>query len=163
MKKQAANKVFGLVRIPFLPGSLVLLLNKHRKIILYGIIGGGAVIIDVGLFWTIDATTNISVVVNNAISIFIAMIYSFLMNAFFNFRTRNGLLLRFVSFAAVTSFGFIVSSIMLWVLSEMVGINSVIVKNLTLPVVFIVQFSLNSRFTFKQTTNKEDNALESVM
>lgn len=157
------EKLLHRIPAPFLPVGLVRRINKFEKIVMYGIIGGFAVAIDVGLFWLLDATTNISVILNNAISIFVAMIYSFLMNAFFNFRTRTGLLKRFISFGIVTSFGFLVSSLMLWILGEAAGLNSVLVKNLTLPVVFIVQFTLNSRFTFKAEKNHEDRALESVM
>lgn len=157
------EKILHRVPAPFLPVGLVRLINKFERIIIYGIIGGFAVVIDVGLFWILDATTNISVILNNAISISVAMVYSFLMNAFFNFRTRTGLWKRFMSFGVVTTIGFLVSSLMLWVLSEAIGLNSVLVKNLTLPVVFIVQFTLNSRFTFKVEKNHEDRALESVM
>jgi putative flippase GtrA len=158
-----SEKILHRIPAPFVPIGLIKLINKFEKILIYGIIGGFAVVIDVGLFWLIDATTSTPVVVNNAISIGTAMVYSFLMNAFFNFRTRTGLLRRFASFAAVTTFGFAVSSAMLWVLSELVGLNSVLVKNLTLPVVFIIQFTLNSKFTFKSEKNSKDQVLESAV
>lgn len=156
------EKILHSIPAPFLPVAAVRFINKFEKIVKYGLIGGFAVVIDVGLFWLLDATTTIPVVANNAVSIFAAMIYSFLMNAFFNFRTRTGLLKRFLSFGVVTGIGFLVSSLMLWIMSEIIGLNSVLVKNLTLPVVFIVQFTLNSKFTFKESKDGEGRALESV-
>ncbi len=159
----ASEKLLHRIPASFLPDKFVKLVNRFEKLILYGIIGGIAVIIDVGAFWIIDEATHMSVILNNGISIALAMVYSFLMNAFFNFRTRNGLLKRFVSFILVTCTGFLISSFMLWTMSEIIGLNSLLVKNLTLPVVFIVQFTLNSRFTFKVEKNHEDRALESVI
>jgi putative flippase GtrA len=156
------EKLLHRIPAPFVPAAFVKLVNKFEKIILYGMIGGFAVVIDVGLFWLIDATTEVPIVLNNAISIGVAMVYSFLMNAFFNFRTRSGLLRRFFSFAAVTCIGFLASSLLLSILSEAAGLNSVLAKNLTLPMVFIVQFTLNSKFTFKAEKDHEDRVLESI-
>lgn len=146
----------------FLPAGIVRLINKFERIIIYGMIGGVAVVIDVGLFWLLDATTSMPVVLNNGISILAAMIYSFLMNAYFNFRERSKLLVRFVSFGFVTGVGFLISSLMLWTMSEVMGMNSVLVKNLTLPVVFIVQFTLNSKITFRTKRAPEAAAFETV-
>ena len=157
------EKLLHRIPAPFLPRSLVKLVNKFERIIIYSLIGGFAVVIDVGLFWVLAATTSIPVIANNAISVFVAMVYSFLMNAFFNFRTTTGLAKRFISFVAVCTIGFLVSSLMLWTMSDIIGMNSILVKNLTLPVVFIVQFTLNSRITFKVKENREEQALESVV
>ncbi len=155
-------KLLHHIPVPFLPTGLIEFINRFEKLILYGLIGGVALVIDVGLFWLLDHFTGISVLINNGISIAAAMVYSFLMNAFFNFRTRSGLLKRFISFLLVTSTGFLISSIMLWTMSEILGLDSLLVKNLTIPVVFFVQFTLNSKFTFKTEQNHEDVVLESV-
>ena len=137
------------VTIPHTMGDVKLLVKRYRSLLLYGMIGGGAVIIDVGLFWLIDHATSISVTVNNAVSIFVAMVYSFLMNAHFNFKTTSNLLPRFISFMGVTGVGFLISTAIIWLL---------------LPAVFIVQFLLNSRLTFKGTKETtEEAALESVL
>lgn len=156
------EKLLHRLYIPFLPARLVRLINKFETFVLYSIIGGMALIIDVGLFTALDGLTELSVVISNALSMTVAMLYSFVMNAYFNFRTRTGLAKRFISFTLITGLGFIISSAMLWVLSEIMGLNSVLVKSMTLPVVFLVQFSLNSKFTFKKEENHEDYVLESI-
>lgn len=140
-------------------GTLRDVMKRHRSLLLYGCIGGGAVLIDVGLFWLIDQTTAMNVALNNALSIFVAMVYSFLMNARFNFKTTDNLLPRFISFSGVTSVGFLISTVLIWLLIA-VHVPSTIAKVLTLPAVFITQFLLNSRLTFRSA--KEDIALESI-
>lgn len=157
------EKLLHHIPAPFLPLKWIQLINKFEKIILYGIIGGIAVVIDVGLFTLLDQSIAVPIIAANAISIGVATVYSFMMNAYFNFRTKTKLWLRFVTFSAVSGLGFLVSSLMLWILSDIMGFNSVLIKSLTLPVVFVLQFVLNSRFTFKAQQNKEDQVLESVM
>jgi putative flippase GtrA len=156
------EKLLHRIPVPFLPRHLVQKINKFEKIILYGIIGGIAVVIDVGIFWLLTSNTNMPTLAANALSVGIAMVYSFLTNAFFNFRETKGLLKRFILFTLVTAFGYVISSLMLYVLSDLWGWDKVVVKNLSLPVVFVVQFILNSRITFK-TTKDEDRALESIV
>lgn len=151
--KQGNNKEIGLAT------AMASMITRYRSLLLYGVIGGGAVLIDVSLFWLIDNTTSLNIALNNALSIFVAMVYSFLMNARFNFKTTDNLLPRFISFASVTTVGFVISTALLWILLAM-HVPSVVAKVLTLPVVFIVQFMLNSRLTFR--TAKEDIALESI-
>lgn len=154
-------KIFNSIPAPFLPDSLITIINRYQKLLIYGVIGGGAVVIDMGLFWLINATTHINPIIINTVSIAFAMIYSFLMNAYFNFKATSGLLKRFASFGVVTLVGFLVSSIILWLLSIVISLDPVLIKALTLPIVFIVQFMLNSKFTFKQS-KQEDVALESI-
>lgn len=149
-------------RSPGIYGQILALIKRYRALLLYGFIGGGAVIIDVGMFWIIDHVTALHVAVNNALSIFVAMVYSFLMNAHFNFKTRTNLLPRFFSFAGVTTVGFLISTLLIWALIA-VHVPSTVAKVLTLPAVFITQFFLNSRLTFRSAKSTSENiALESI-
>lgn len=158
MSKQP--KLFNKVSVP-LPAGIVTLLNKHQRLITYAVIGGGAVVLDVGLFWVFNELADLSFVLSNALSVFVAMVYSFILNALFNFRTRDNLLRRFASFGVVTFCGYLVSTAILW-LGDIIGINATLVKTISLPIVLLLQFSLNSRFTFQVTKNNEDQVLESV-
>lgn len=158
MSKQ---KIFNKVSLP-LPDGVIALINKHQKLIIYTVIGGGAVILDVGLFWVFNELAEMGVIISNTLSIFTAMLYSFLLNAFFNFRTRDKLLQRFAGFVAVTACGYVISTALLWMFSERMGLNGTLIKTLSLPVILLIQFSLNSRFTFQQKKDKEDQLLESI-
>jgi putative flippase GtrA len=155
-------QLFGMLTVTFLPETVIRVLNKYQKLITYAVIGGGAVVIDVGLFWALNELANASSLLSNTVSVFIAMLYSFVLNAFFNFRTRDKLVRRFVGFAAVTTCGYFVSSATLWLFSDKLGVNATLVKTLGLPLILMFQFSLNSRFTFQATMNKEDQVLESI-
>jgi putative flippase GtrA len=153
-------KLFNTINAP-LPTGLVVLLNKHQRLITYAVIGGGAVLVDVGLFWIFNELAGLGFVLSNALSVFVAMVYSFILNALFNFRTRDNLLRRFGSFGVVTFCGYLVSTAILW-LGDVLGLNATLVKAASLPFVLLLQFSLNSRFTFQATKNNEDQVLESI-
>lgn len=154
-------KLFNKVSVP-LPAGIVALLNKHQRLIIYAVIGGGAVVLDVGLFWVFNELVELSVILSNTLSVFVAMLYSFTLNAFFNFRTRDNLLRRFASFGVVTFCGYLVSTGLLWLFSDVASINATLVKTLSLPIILFVQFGLNSRFTFQKTKGGEDQLLESI-
>jgi putative flippase GtrA len=129
-------------------GALRGLLARYRQFLIYAMIGGGAVVIDVGLFWLLAAPFGVAALAANAISVGVAVVYSFLANSFFNFKVWNRLLLRFLSFSVVSFIGFVASSLMLVVLSGVLGMDEVLVKVLSLPVVLLLQFGLNTRVTF---------------
>lgn len=135
-------------------GDIKSLWSMYRNLLMYGLIGGGAVAVDLGLFWLIDRTTSLDPVANNVISVFFAMVFSFFMNAHFNFGTKDKILKRFLSFVAVSSVGLVISSIMLKVMIDVLDMDPVLVKTLTLPVVFGVQFLLNSFITFRNHENQ---------
>jgi putative flippase GtrA len=124
---------------------------KHRTFIVYAAIGLGAVAIDVGLFALLEGAYGVNALMANSASTFVALVYSFLANAFLNFRVWNRLALRFASFTVVTFCGWVVSTAMLWFLAEVMGFDAVVIKVLSLPVVLLLQYVLNSKITFAET------------
>lgn len=133
---------------------------KRRKFILYAFIGGIAVLIDLFVFYALTQFAQTPTLLANTLSVFTAMIYSFVVNLLYNFQVKDKLLQRFVSFVAVTVFGYGVSTIMLWVLADILGFNEVLIKTLSLPIVLVVQFKLNSAFTFKKSVRETEAANE---
>jgi putative flippase GtrA len=125
---------------------------RYRRFIVYSVIGGLAVMIDFSIFAALALFTAIPVLLANTISTFTAMVYSFLTNAFFNFKVSDKILLRFVSFSIVTLCGYLISTGMLWLFVTVYDFNPVLIKAASLPVVLLVQFYLNSKVTFKRRT-----------
>lgn len=135
--------------ISLLPLVLQNLIFKYSKFILYTAIGGTAVVLDFTIFFVLAEIYSVTPLLANSISTFTAMIYSFLINSFVNFKVRDKLLIRFISFGMVALFGLAISSAMLVVFSYWLSLNPVLIKAASLPIVLVVQFMLNSRVTFK--------------
>ncbi len=134
--------------------SVAELIQKHKKLLLYTLIGGVAVLLDLTLFTLLAAMTPLHILVINTISVFSAMIYSFVVNAKINFKISDQMMKRFVIFTIVTGVGYSISSLML-TLGSLVELNPILVKVTSLPLVLIVQFSLNSKITFSDNISSK--------
>ncbi|MDP1556357.1 MAG: GtrA family protein, partial [Hyphomonas sp.] len=83
-----------------------------------------------------------------------AVIFSFLVNARHNFKTTDHTALRFLSFCIVCTIGYGVGYGVIVLTQSFVEPHALaanVGKILSLPVVFVVQFILNSRITFRKT------------
>lgn len=112
----------------------------------YLVIGAVAFSIDVGLFALLHAS-GVPPLVANLVSTAAALLWSFSANAVFTFGVTDHLLRRFVWFAAVAGCGFAISSAMLWC-GQLLAAPAVLIKIAAVPIVVVVQYLLNSRFTF---------------
>lgn len=122
--------------------------TAHRQFVLYLVIGGSATGIDVSVYAVLTAIADMSPLIANTISVSIAVVYSYLFNASLNFRVRDHLFLRLLSFVVVCMGGYLVSTMMIWFLTDVWLLGPLISKVFTLPVVIVFQFCLNKRVTF---------------
>ncbi len=123
------------------------LVSEHRELLLYGVIGGSAVCVDFGVFLLLHTVGGVHELTSHAVSVGTAVLFSFALNARYNFRTTDRLATRFASFATVALVGFLIGAVVIWSLVEF-SIVAEVAKLISLPLVAGVQFILNSRFTF---------------
>lgn len=82
-------------------------------------------------------------------------VVSFFLNRIITFSVRDKMAHRLAMFLGVATVGFSASAFMLWVLVDFIAVDAKIAKLFTLPVVVILQFSLNRRITFREIAIKE--------
>lgn len=154
-------------------GGLKAKLIENEQIVKYFLIGASASALDVILFFIIYNMFQTSELVAQSISVPTAVIYSFIINARHNFRTNDYMWLRLFSFCVVAligygaGYGVIIATQQL---GQMMGAADIyhglfggevsfendmkllgsIGKILSLPVVFIIQYVLNSKITFRK-------------
>ncbi len=126
------------------------LLQKHKKVVLYFIFGCTAAAVDLFVYLFLFNVMHVAAVTSTVISISLATIIGFVLNALINFQVSNRLLLRFFSYAAVSGVGMLISSVMLYVFHELQGFDGNIIKIISLPIIFLVQYFLNSRISFRK-------------
>lgn len=129
-------------------GRIRALILRHGHFVAYAAIGVSAVVVDVSAFAILATLLGMQVLVANGISTGIALVYSFVVNSFGNFKVTDRILLRFLSFSAVAGAGFIVSSLMIAVSVGVLAMDPIVAKAITLPVVLVLQFTLNKTVTF---------------
>ena len=75
-------------------------------------------------------------------------VVSFFLNRKITFGVHDKIPRRLALFLGVAAMGFSASVLLLWLLVDVMSVDARIAKLLTLPVVVIIQFSMNRRITF---------------
>ena len=127
------------------------LFTKYRNFILYGIIGGFSAALDFGVYTVLGEF--IPILWANVISVHCGIICSFICNRSFNFKVKNNVGIRFLSFYLVGLSGLGLSELLIYVFAERNGLNHLVVKLVTVFIVAVYQFLLNKFITFKTKTN----------
>jgi|LakMenEpi03Aug12_release.lakeMendotaPanAssembly.Ray.scaffolds.fasta_scaffold1325040_1 putative flippase GtrA len=122
---------------------------KHTHLILYIIIGSFAFFID-NLFFKIIFDAKFNYFISNIISVHLGVITSFCCNIKFNYKIKRNLKFRFVSFYFISFIGLFVSSVFLFLFINYLQINPFYSKIISSSIAAILQYLLNSYFSFKE-------------
>lgn len=125
------------------------LYRKFRNLILYGIIGAFSASLDFGIYSGLCYWDIMPYLWANIISIHVGIFTSFVLNRSINFKVKDKVKTRFLSFYTVGIVGLGISTIMLWLMVDMAQRNEIVCKLVTIVVIALVQFLLNKHITFK--------------
>jgi putative flippase GtrA len=117
---------------------------------LYCLCGGIGVSTDYAMFY-LAVTNGMWYQGANGLGYLAGTLMSFFLNRIFTFGMRDRMLQRLAMFLAIAGTGFAASALLLWLLVQLAHLDPRIAKLATLPVVVVLQFSLNRRITFNQT------------
>jgi len=126
--------------------------DAHQRLIKYFLIGVTASAIDVCLFLILFNLVGTSAIVAHSISVPVSVLFSFFTNARHNFKTTDHTALRLLSFAVVCTIGYAAGYAVIAAVAAS-GASENIGKIASLPVVFVIQYVLNSRITFRTSVN----------
>jgi len=126
-------------------------LFKLRQVVLYGFIGLSAVVVDYAGFLVLMHQFQWNPTLATGISVFVATVYAFILNAHFNFQKTDYLLWRSLSYFSVSGIGLLISMATLHVLSGRLGFDPTLVKAISIPFIVAVQYVLNVLISFSQT------------
>lgn len=136
----------------FTPAGMKRLLQgryrQHQHLVKYLFIGGAASAIDVVLFLLLFNLVGTTPLLAHSISVPTSVLFSFATNARHNFRTSDRLALRLVSFVIVCAIGYAAGFGVIAAAAGL-GFGENAGKFASLPIVFAIQYVLNSRITFR--------------
>ena len=124
------------------------------QLLLYCICGGIGVTADYFVYYS-ALTFGVWYQTANIFGYSSGTLVSFFLNRKITFGIRDKLAYRLAMFLGVAVIGFSVSAVMLWFLVDLMLVDARIAKLLTLPVVVIIQFSMNRRITFFKNTSEQ--------
>ncbi|MGR6965930.1 GtrA family protein [Geodermatophilus sp. URMC 61] len=123
--------------------------RRHRSFVLYQLIGASGALLDLLLFLALYNAAGVHEQVAAAISTSVGIANNFLLNSYLNFRKRDGMLRRFVRFYTVGLLGLALVAVLLLVFHSWLGVDANIVKVVSMPIVAVLQFLVNKRWSFK--------------
>ena len=126
------------------------LLRRYEHLIKYFVIGVTASSIDVLLFMFLYNVVGTSELFAHSISVLAGALFSFGVNARHNFKATDRVVFRFFCFFAVCSIGYVIGYMVI-AATVQAGWGANIGKIVSLPVVFVTQYVLNSRITFHKS------------
>lgn len=118
------------------------------QFLLYCLCGGTGVLTDYAVYY-LSFSNGMWYQGANLLGYVAGTLVSFALNRIFTFGMRDRVLQRLALFLGVAAVGFGASAIMLWLLVQQFGVDPRVAKLLTLPMVVVLQFTLNRRLTFK--------------
>jgi len=127
-------------------------LLQKRQFLLYCVIGFSGVGLDFAIFSLLIKTNAADLRVANAIGYASGTLLSFVLNAKFNFRTTDRILLRMLSFFGVAALGLFVSDCVLRLLVNHWHQDKYLAKMATLVVVVALQYNLNRLLSFRKAS-----------
>lgn len=122
---------------------------RYSKVIRYGVIGAFSSSVDF-VAYTLLVMTGVHLMSANVCGVIMGIFTSFLLNRRYNFKVTDRVVKRFLSFFAVGLIGLGLSSALLYVFVERLSVNEIVAKIVTIFVVAVFQFCLNSSITFKK-------------
>lgn len=131
------------------------MIKKYRQVLMYGVIGGSAALLDVVAFYVLYTHLNFDPTLATVVSVGMATIYSFILNAFHNFRVKDMLAARMGLFLGVSFLGLALSALIIHQLTSGHDMNGNIAKIISLPPIVLIQYLLNANITFKKFNKKK--------
>ena len=125
------------------------LYTKYRNFILYCVIGVINTGVDLGVF-SLLCHWGVHYLVANIISYHCGIVCSFLLNRKVNFKVKDKVFRRFLSFYGISLVAVAASEGMLFLFVSVMGLPSIVAKLISMVIIAICQFLFVKRFTFRK-------------
>ena len=131
------------------------LLRKNRQFLFYCLIGGCGTAITCLCYALLVQFAHVHYQWANAVGYAGGTLFSFVLNARFNFRTQDKPLLRLASFTLVAFLGWAAAAAILALLVGHYGLNALFAYPIVILIVLLLQYNLNRLFSFRKSASKE--------
>jgi putative flippase GtrA len=133
--------------------KLIVLFRGNRQFVLYCLIGASGATLDFLVYAAVVKWGGGHYQIANAIGYASGTALSFSLNARFNFRTRDLLMLRMISFFGVATLGWAASAGILQMTVGWLRWNKYLAKLMTIFVTVLLQYNLNRLFSFRKLSD----------
>lgn len=125
------------------------LYGKFRNIILYGVIGCCSSGLDFLLYTLFVSVFSLHYLFSNCLSVLAGISTSFVLNRKYNFRVTDRTKRRFAIFLTVGLCGMMLSNVILYICIDLLHLDELLSKLLSIVLVVFMQFLFNKYITFR--------------
>ena len=127
--------------------------NKYREVIDYIIFGGLTTLVNIVAFFIFDTLLNWPYLIANAIAIVVSILFAYITNKLFVFRTKDLPLkeniLEFARFIGFRLLSGLADMATMWILVDLLTLDTNIAKLLTQFIVVVLNYVFSKLFIFK--------------
>jgi putative flippase GtrA len=128
------------------------LIKKYKFFIIYSLIGISGATLDF-VFFALLLRIHTNYLLANLISISVGIINNFILNILLNFKIKDKLSTRFISFYLIGMVGLLISSILLSFFVKIFHWPILLSKFFTIFIIIMVQYNLNKKISFKKNNS----------
>ncbi len=128
------------------------LMQRYKRVLMYLFFGSMAAIVDVGVYIILFNFFGFAALYANSVSQALAILCGFFLNGFITFKVSDKYKRRLLLFILVSLTGYLVTSVILYLFHDMLRFDGNLVKILSLPLIFVLQYTLNSLITFRSSS-----------
>lgn len=126
---------------------------QYKNFIFYIIIGVSGIVLDFIIFYILTTKFLLFYQYANFISVSAGISNNFLWNALVNFKVKDKIIKRFLSFYIVGLIGLGISALFLYLLIDIIRQPVFLAKASVIIIVPIIQYILNKTISFRKTEN----------
>lgn len=118
----------------------------------YALVGALATIVDAGMLYAMTEYVHLYYLFSNILAFTLGLLTNYVLSVRYVFTTRRlkNQTLELVIFATIGIFGLAINTLLLWSLTQFIGLFYMVSKAIAVVVVFIVNFGLRKYFLFKE-------------
>ena len=133
--------------------SIKRLIIRYKEIIMYGIFGAGATLINIVAFYLLHTVAGMALVPANIIAWVLAFIFAFVTNKLWVFESKSWageiVLKEFLGFFAARLFTLVLDTALMWLLVEKLHWNDLLSKVIVNVIVIVVNYVASKLWIFK--------------
>lgn len=124
--------------------------NSKQQIIRFLVVGSSSALIDIGLLIMLKENFNFRPTFAIAINQIFVVIYNFLMNKYWSFKTKKMPIKQFSRYVVLVFFNYLISIILMYLLYDIFDINYKIARLFSIALLFIVNFIFYKHWVYKE-------------
>lgn len=125
--------------------------SLYVQVFRYLVSGGTAFIVDFSTLWLLTEVVHLHYLLSSVIANVVGLVITYIFSIFWVFDTRSvdNRVAEFTIFAAIAGFGTLLTTLLMWFITECIGVQYLLSKVITTLCIAVLNFVLKKQLLFK--------------